>query len=67
MPIPEKSEAKSLLYCPFKLLYEQETQPLQRKLLILLSSTEFFSLICFVSLFSLYVHFVSHAKIAVSL
>jgi hypothetical protein len=49
-PIPEKNQRqKSSLYCPFKLLYELGTRPLQQKLL------------------SLYVHFVSHAKIAVSL
>ncbi len=66
-PIQKNQRQKSLLYCPFKLLYEPEAQPLQRKVLILLSSTDFFCLIYFVSLFLLYIHFVSHAKISVSL
>jgi hypothetical protein len=41
-PIQKNQRQKSLLYCPFKLLYEPGAQPLQRKVLILLSSTDFF-------------------------
>jgi hypothetical protein len=66
-PIQKNQWQKSLLYCPFKLLYEPGAQPLQRKVLILLSSTDLFCFIYFVSLFSFYIHFVSHAKISVSL